>query len=265
MKEFQINPEQAEVFLEALGISEVEKTEDGLKILIRSTLSTVPFTNIMMLVRPRRSPTHEEIIEDMLSLRGGPCGHYNPFMNEVLRYCGFDSKLVPAWMEGKLSHMAITVTIEDEDWWLDFGNGHPYLTPIRIGSDSVHTHAGLTYRIRAHSDGKFTLEHLLPNSERFSENYVFTTEGVPFSFFDEMVKAHYTTPDFGPFLQGVRFIRFPEGEMLAVRDHQLLRTNNGEMEKERIEDISKMEKIIDSSFQQATYPLRKGLEVLGWS
>jgi hypothetical protein len=53
--------------------------------------------------------------------------------------------------------------------------------------------------------------------------------------------------------------------MLAVRDHQLLRTINGEIEKEIIEDISKMEKIIGSSFQQATYPLRKGLEVLGWS
>ena len=70
MKEFQINPEQAEAFLKSLGINEVEKTEDGLKKLIRRTLSTVPFTNIMMLVRPRRSPTHKEIIEDMLSLRG---------------------------------------------------------------------------------------------------------------------------------------------------------------------------------------------------
>ena len=28
MKEFQINPEQAEAFLKALGINEVEKTED---------------------------------------------------------------------------------------------------------------------------------------------------------------------------------------------------------------------------------------------
>ena len=265
MIEFQIIPEQAEVFLNALGITEVDKTEDGLKTLMMRTLSTVPFTNIMMLVRPRRSPTHEEIIEDMLSLRGGPCGHYNPFMNEVLRHCGFDSKLVPAWMKGKLSHMAITVRIEDEDWWLDFGNGHPYLTPIRIGTDSIHTHAGLAYRIRTNSDGKYALEHRLPNDEWFSENYTFTNEGVPFSFFDEMVKAHYTTPDFGPFLQGVRFIRFPEGEMLAVRDDQLLRTIDGEMEKERIGDISKMERIIESSFQQATYPLRKGLEALGWS
>jgi arylamine N-acetyltransferase len=201
----------------------------------------------------------------MISLKGGPCGHYNPFMKEVLRHCGFDSKLVPAWMKGKLSHMAINVRIEENNWWLDFGNGHPYLTPILIGSDSTHTHAGLTYRIRANSDGKFTLEHLLPDDMSFSENYIFATEGVPFSFFDEMVQLHYTKPDFGPFLQGIRFIRFPEGEMLAVRDHQLLRTVNGKMKKEIIEDISKMEQIIDASFQQATYPLRNGLGVLGWS
>ena len=219
----------------------------------------------MMLVRPRRSPTHEEIIEDMLSLRGGPCGHYNPFMNEVLRHCGFDSSLVPAWMGGKLSHMALVVRLEDGDWWLDFGNGHPYLSPIRLDSESAATHAGLTYRIRSPSEGVYALEHRLPNDDEFSENYRFTTERVPFSHFDEMVEAHYTKPGFGPFLDGIRFIRFPAGEMLAIRDGQLLCTSEGELVKESIEGIDRMEQIVTSSFRQATYPVRRGLEVLGWS
>jgi arylamine N-acetyltransferase len=265
MSQFKVTSEQSRLFINAIEILEVEQSPEHLRALAQTALERVPFTNIMMLVRPRRSPTHEEIIDDMLSLRGGPCGHYNPFMNEVLCHLGFDSSLVPAWMNGKLSHMAIVVNLDREKWWLDFGNGHPYLSPICLGSNEVQCHAGLSYRITSDSGEFHRLEHRLPGQESFTENYRFTTQRVTFSFFDDMVEAHYTMPGFGPFLDGVRFIRFPEGEMLAIRDKELLRTSCGEMEKTAIKDVSEMERIVTTEFDQATYPLRQGLEVLGWS
>jgi arylamine N-acetyltransferase len=265
MKEFEVTKQQADQFLSAIQISEIENSPSGLELLINTTLGRVPFTNIMMLVRPRRSPTHQEIIEDMLSLRGGPCGHFNPFMNELLRHLGFDSSLVPGWMEGKLSHMAIIVKINANEWWLDFGNGHPYLSPININSNDVKCHAGLSYRVIVNSDSSYSLEHRLPHEDSFSQNYRFTTERVPFSFFDEMVESHYTTPGFGPFLSGVRFIRYPLGEMLAIRDNQLLKTTDGKISKEKIKSLDEMERLITTGFEQATYPLARGMEVLGWS
>ena len=264
MSEFRITEQQARDFLSAIGVQGIDCSPSGLQVLIKTALASVPFTNIMMLVRPRRSPTHEEIIDDMLSLRGGLCGHYNPFMNEVLRHCGFDSSLVPGWMNGKLSHMAIVVSIGQDNWWLDFGNGHPYLTPIKLGLEEIHCHAGQSYRIVANPEESYSLEHKLPLEESFTENYRFTTERVPFSHFDEMVECHYTTPGFGPFLESVRFIRFPGGEMLAIRDDVLLRTTEGELTEQIIDGIEEMERIINTEFNQATYPLREGLEVLGW-
>jgi arylamine N-acetyltransferase len=264
MIDFRVNEEQALSFLSSIGLQKIDCSSSGLQKLIRSSLSIVPFTNIMMLARPRKPPTQEEIIDDMLSLRGGPCGHYNPFMNEILRYCGFDSSLIPAWIKGQLSHMAIIIKIEGENWWVDFGNGHPYLTPIRLSSEEIIKHAGMEYRITNNSNGTYSLEHRTTGKEDFMENYIFTTKRVPFSFFEEMVRLHYTNPGFGPFLEGIRFIRFPDCEMIAVRDKTILITSDGTIMKSRITENGGMEEVIKTHFSQAKYPLRDGLEVLGW-
>jgi len=264
MIEFEVNENQAMSYLSSIGLDKIECSPSGLQKLIRSSLSMVPFTNIMMLARPRKPPTQEEIIDDMLSLRGGPCGHYNPFMNAILRHCGFDSGLIPGWMKGQLSHMAIIIKIDGENWWADFGNGHPYLTPVRLGSGEIFRHAGLEYRITNISDGTYSLQHRKTGEEDFEENYKFTTERVPFSFFEEMVNHHYTSPGFGPFLEGIRFIRFPGGEMIAIRDKTLLITSEGRVMKNRITGNGDMERVIKTHFNQAKYPLRDGLEVLGW-
>ena len=54
-------------------------------------------------------------------------------------------------------------------------------------------------------------------------------------------------------------------QLLSLESLAYLNVYGTQVTDAAIEDISKMEKIIDSSFQQATYPLRKGLGVLGWS
>ena len=79
-----------------------------------------------------------------------------------------------------------------------------------------------------------------------------------------MVRLHYTNPEFGPFLEGIRFIRFPDGEMIAIRDETVLITREGKITKNRIAENGGIEKIIESHFNQAKYPLRDGLEALGW-
>lgn len=264
MTELNLSPQQAQSFIDQVHPSRVETTPEGLRRFIQSVLAKVPFTNIMMLVRPRKSPTKEEIIEDMLFLRGGPCGHYNPFMNEIFNYLGFDSGLAPAWMKGEMSHIAIVLYIGEEKWWIDCGNGHPYLSPIRIGSDEIKTHAGLSYRIVEANDGRFAVQHRHSADTEFLTNYEFVLKRVPFSHFDQMVHAHYTNPEFGPFLQGLRFIRFPDSELLAVRDRSLLKTTTGMLEKRDITGTSELERIIELNFPSANYPISEGMEALGW-
>ena len=79
-----------------------------------------------------------------------------------------------------------------------------------------------------------------------------------------MVSLHYTSPGFGPFLEGIRFIRFPGGEMIAIRDKTVIITSQGRVTKNRITGNGGIEKVIKTHFSQAKYPLRDGLEALGW-
>ena len=217
-----------------------------------------------MLTRPRRSPQFDEITDDMVSLRGGPCGHFNPFMNLLLKSIGFKSSLVPAKMHGKLSHMAVITKIEGDLWWNDFGNGHPYLSPIRLGSTEEVTHAGLTYKITRDQDGSFDVRHRHSMDNDFTVDYSFENKPVEFSYFKEMIEEHYTNEKFGPFLTGLRFIRFPKGEMVAIRDRELLFTKDGVLEKCQLISSSEVIDAVKEHFAQANYPIEDGLQFLGW-
>ena len=264
MTEYAINAEALDAFRKAVKVDDMEPSVESLRRITELVLGYVPFTNIMMLTRPRRSPRFNEITDDMLSLRGGPCGHFNPFMNLLLKSIGFESSLVPAKMNEKLSHMVIITRIEGDLWWNDFGNGHPYLSPIKLESPEKVTHAGLTYAITRDQDGDFSVRHRYPGDDDFSVDYSFKNKPVEFSYFKEMIEEHYTNEKFGPFLTGLRFIRFPEGEMVAIRDRELLITKDGVLEKRRLTDPSEIIDAVKEHFSQAEYPIEDGLRFLGW-
>lgn len=264
MEEYAIDGEDLDAFQKTVKIDDIEPSVESLRRITKLVLGQIPFTNIMMLTRPKRSPQFDEITDDMLSLRGGPCGHFNPFMNLLLKHIGFKSSLIPAKMNGKLSHMAIITHIEDDLWWNDFGNGHPYLSPIRLGIPEEVTHAGLTYTITRDQDGSFAVRHRYPGDNSFTVDYSFENNPVEFSYFKEMIEEHYTNEKFGPFLTGLRFIRFPEGEMVAIRDRELLLTKNGVIEKHQLTDTSKIVDAVKKYFAQADYPIEDGLRFLRW-
>ena len=196
---------------------------DALRNLVRTYLGRVPFQNITMLARPRRSPTLEEIVDDVLSGRGGPCGVMNPFMAALLHRLGYDVCLLSGSMQEPDCHIALAVHLEGQEWWLDVGNGHPYLEPIRLGDDSSRSFAGLTWRVRPLELQSFAVEHLFPGEMDWKTSYIFAMEPRPFSFFTSMIEAHYTRPCFGPFLLGLRMIRYPHGHIDALRDQTRLR------------------------------------------
>ena len=264
MAEYAIDVKALNAFLKAVKIDDMEPSVESLRRVTELVLGHVPFTNIMMLTRPKRSPRFDEITDDMLSLRGGPCGHFNPFMNLLLKHIGFESSLVPAKMHGKLSHMAIITHIDGNSWWNDFGNGHPYLSPIQLESSEEVTHAGLTYAITRDQDGGFSVRHRYPRDGDFEVDYSFENKPVEFSYFKEMIREHYTNEKFGPFLTGLRFIRFPEGEMVAIRDRELLLTKDDVLEKRQLADSSEIIDAVKEHFSQADYPIEDGLRFLGW-
>lgn len=261
----KMTQEDSSQFKSILGISDWTPNEDTLRAIIAQTLRKIPFTNIMMLTRDRRPPSCEEILNDMLSMKGGPCGHYNPFMASFLTTLGFDCSLVPAWMNSVLCHIAIIVKLANKKFWIDCGNGHPYLSPLELRDGVTASHAGLVYRIVKCGEKKYQLFHKHSDQGDFELNYEFMDQPVEFDFFDQMVKSHYMEEDFGPFLTGLRLIMYPNDELFAIRNKELLTTEKGALKKHKFGDLRELTETIESKFVNARYPMDGVFESLGWT
>lgn len=239
----------------------------GLDALTRLTLcimDKITYTNIRMLAYPGCPPGADEIIESMLSLAGGPCSVINPFMNCYLRdYMGFDSTLIAADMGGVMSHTAILVKLNGDNWLVDYGNGHPYLSPICLNKQTEYHHATLFYQVTPAADraNVYQMWHRRQNKKKYID-YTFTLEPREHSYFDQMFVRHYSDPEFSLLLKCLRFVRFPYGEMIAIRDNTLIRTQGGERYERLLTSDDEVIAAVRHNFPLAKYSVKKGLDYL---
>ena len=230
----------------------------------RVVMALIPYTNVHMLTRTAHPPTADEIAEQMLSLEGGPCSIFNIFMNCYLRdYMGFDSTLIAADIDGVLNHTAICVNLSGENWLVDYGNGHPYLSPIQINAQEEYDHAALRYRVVPCKERKgiYLMLHRA-EGDKARIDYTFSLTPREHSYFDEMFHKHYTDPAFGHFLTSLRVVRFPAGEMVAVRDQALIHTQNGKRHKQALASEQEVVAAIRQFFPSISHLINPSLNYL---
>lgn len=258
-----ISAAQAADFARWLGVFVAQPDLATLQALIGAFLGRVPFQNVTMLARPRRSPTLAEIAHDVLTGTGGPCGVLNPFFATWLCRLGYDARLLSGSMQQPDCHIAIMVRIGAQRLWLDVGNGHPYLTAIPVGDPSPRRAAGLTYRLRRleAADERYAVEHLIDPPTTWRASYAFCPEPRPFRFFAPMIDRHYTQLGFGPFLGGLRLIRCPGGVLHAVRDRTLIIGGASEHRRE-LPDRQALYAALQQHFGDLRLPIEAALAAL---
>lgn len=251
-------------FAERLGACDGHPSLPGLRALLCAYVGRLPFQNVTMLAGPRRAPTLSEIREDMAAGRGGPCGVLNPFLAALLHRLGYEVRLISGSMQQPHCHIALCVRLAGQDHWLDAGNGHPYLDVIPLGDDGLRDHAGLCYRVVAQPGGAFAVRHRLDKEGPWKTSYVFTPEPRGFAFFTEMIHCHYAQPGFGPFLGGLRMIRFPDGQQHAIRDRILLTWRSGQPRvlRRTLEDEAALLQAARTFFGDVALPAPEALRAL---
>lgn len=229
--------------------------------LVGRMLDRLPFQNICMLARPRRAPTLSEIRADMLSGRGGPCGHMNPFLTALLHELGYEVHLVSGSMQEPDCHIALIVWIGDEWLWTDVGNGFPYLEPISLNDQSLRRHALLDYRLRQGHEDRWQVEHRRRGQTEWVCNYQFHRSPRSFDFFADMIEAHYSQPGYGPFLTGLRANRHTPQRSVLIRD-RVLRIVDSEYDESRSLDDAGLAAAVREHFPGVDLPLQDALEQL---
>lgn len=211
-----LSQSQVTEYLDRIEVVPQSPNVSFLEEIISGTLAHLPFQNLSMLTNERFRPSPQKICSDMLSGLGGLCTVRNPFLYHLLMKIGFSVRFVSANMDRKNCHIALIVKIDDDDWWVDVGNGYPYQFPIKLGDESTKIHPFIKYRIVSHED-RWIVEHF--RGETWETNYIFSSEGVDFSIFDEMYDLHYSKPGWGPFLTGLRVNRWWGDNFAILRDN----------------------------------------------
>lgn len=205
-------------FLQLIGMRRQPPTLDYLAGLLRACYARIPFQNLSMLTGPRRPPSGAEIVTMMLRGLGGPCDVNNFFLCALLHRLKFDAGLLPASMAEPDCHIGLSVAIDGQKYWVDFGNGFPYLTPLPIVHGAFAVHIGFRYQLEIDGDRVSVRQNALGEQSTLI-NHTFALQAVHYAHFDSMRARHYGEPGFGPFLSGVRINRWELKRGFIMRDN----------------------------------------------
>jgi GTP cyclohydrolase II/arylamine N-acetyltransferase/glycosyltransferase involved in cell wall biosynthesis len=212
----------------------------------RGTLAYIPCQNFTMLAGPRAPPSPCQIIDAMVSGRGGLCIIRTPFLFLLLKQLGYEVGFVCGTTNLRQSkagasamhtnepmqgdHFGLLVHLGSITYWCDVGNGYPYLEPLQIPSSGntskvVH-HPYRSYRLRVehqHRDGLELIcfvEHA--HTMDFFANYSFPLKECSYAAFAQMRERHYQDRGYGPFLTSLRFNVWMETQGIVIKDQECL-------------------------------------------
>jgi arylamine N-acetyltransferase len=213
-----LNDNEVATFLEQIHVDQAEPSSVFLADIVSGIVEHVPFQNITMLTGPRHRPSEQWIKDEMMNGLGGLCTARNPFLHSLLRGLGFEVRFVSSTILEPDCHISLVVNINDEDWWVDVGNGYPYFSPIRLGDETPQSNWFFSYRL-VQNGSRFELQHAF-NEGNWVVNHHFSPDGVDFSVFDRMHELHYKKPGWGPFLTGLRVNRYWADGGAVLKDHR---------------------------------------------
>ena len=227
-------------FLKRIEVDFSVPNEQSLEEIVSGIIEHLPFQNFSMLTDDWVRPSPLKIKRDMLSGHGGLCTVRNPFLHEFLKSLGFSVRYVSSTINEPDCHISLLVNIDNNDWWVDVGNGFPYLKPIQLGNQREINHPFIKYRI-VNKQGRWYVQHKKSEGE-WKTNHHFSDNGVPYSIFDKMHKLHYSIPGWGPFLTGLRVNRWWMEGGVILKDERAFSPDGEEILRTPMEIISWVKK-----------------------
>lgn len=173
---------------------------DTLKKLHLHHMLNVPFENLdihikrKIILKPEL--LYKKIVENN---RGGFCYEMNGLFYEVLKALGYKVKMVSARVydtaepSPEFDHMALIVTLGEEDWLADVGFGDSFLEPLKLEPETVKKLYGKTFKIEIIDKENFKV---LSRDSKGNWNNMYRFSLMPrvLNDFDEMCVYNQSSP-----------------------------------------------------------------------
>lgn len=124
-------------YLKLLGIQVEPPSVSFLVAIVKRHLAKVPYENISKIIRFHEVgpsiPSLEEFVGGIADKTfGGTCFAQNIYLNHILNYLGFESKLIGIRKDGLLSHLSLRIDIGGSNYCVDVGIMSSFSGPFRI-------------------------------------------------------------------------------------------------------------------------------------
>lgn len=236
-----------------LGKTEIAADLDGLKLLQRQHLLTVPFENLDIhwkrLIVLDGNRFYNKVIEEK---RGGFCYELNGLFSELLTEIGFQNKIISAKVSkgnddfgAEYDHLAIITQMEDKQYLVDVGFGSFAAEPLEFIMDVEQQDANGVFLIRKYDENYF--EVVRKDGELWRSEYIFTTLKRDLAEFAKMCRFHQTSRE-SHFTRAKVCSLMTTGGRKTLTDGKFIETKNGRKIEIAFDSVEQFNQILANKF-----------------
>ena len=207
--------------------------------------TTIPFQSITLIAQSpeaRHTPSPDDIINDVISGRGGLCYTLNVFMKYLLQLLDYNVHHISSTVMGPPNNHILCLVCDldtpGDRYLVDMGVGYPTFEPVSLKFEKesqIYKQSFLEYKfvweeglcIRCHRRGE--KRPLLPGEviiDGWRKVCFIDPSPKDLSFFDEPMHKVYGEPDlmYSPFHHSLRLVSFrcPHMKAVCIKDKHLL-------------------------------------------
>jgi len=260
---FQNKPKVEKLDVEAYLRRIHEQQEDPsfayLKRLHRSHLLHIPFENLDIHYNKKIQLDYQLVFEKVINRkRGGYCYELNGLFYHLLFHLGFEVKLISAKVKKENSdeygkeydHMAIIVSLSNEDFLVDVGFGKGMVYPKKIEEEAVQMDHLDYWKISKDINDNYFLK-ASADATSFTNKFVFSKEEKQLIQFHEMNEYHQTSPD-SSFVQRKLITQLTKTGRITLSNTKFLEEKLGQRNETPIESEDEFLAVLDQHFSIKT-------------
>ncbi|HKA02590.1 MAG TPA: arylamine N-acetyltransferase [Candidatus Solibacter sp.] len=246
-------------YLRLLGIDDVPRGLQGLRLIARRHLIRVPFENISKLLLfdregAGRAFTLDEFLDNIERHDlGGTCYSANPHLTSLLHALGYDAELLGADMTNPDVHVCIRVNL-GPGYLVDAGFAAPFREPIPLDA--------LPYAVDEGTHHYTFDRHERGIALRFGTSLSYVAHEPPRTLddFASVIRASFAPS--AHFMNHLRIARFFDDYSIELLDRKVSVHRDGRTEERELATLEELERVVHTEFAMSRCPVRGAVAVL---
>ncbi len=243
-----------EKYLRLLKVTKQKPSLNALAQIIKAHLITIPFENISKIYYRNRYnlsyvPDLELYLDGIMRYNfGGTCYSNNYYLNQLLKFLGYEVRLCGADMSNPDVHIVNIVSIENQDFLTDVGYAAPFYSPIPIKlNDNFEISFGSDkYIFTSDADLGHTKLTMYRNNQE-KHGYIAKHEARDISEFEFVIKSSFRQS--ATFFNALLLIKFYSKSSLMIHNYSLVESNPAHSNYKKIQNVSELIDLIVRYFK----------------